>query len=334
MPAKKPSSRLSAGAPRLIFVDTNKLLEFYAQEPNDAAKTIRRLLNHPNALILSAQVWMEFLKNRQVVLRDAIQGFVPQTDGMPPTFGRDNLTKWKAQRDEAKKLHNEAREAIEAMLADPETNDPIYQAVRDLHKIGTPLHLQDGSTEYNAIVDLARERFQVGKPPRKANDTSFGDAINWEWIIRCAAATPNASVSILTRDGDFGLNDGKRAYLNDYLVEEFRTRCPKAKKIEVTPRFADALRGLDESVTPQEETAEERAREVANTRWRYIFDDSGPRESLMTFLADGTLVLSTAPLMNLSPITVSSSAASAQGGASIEPAAVSEPAKKDDQQKQ
>src|SRR5580765_7471463 len=45
-------------------------------------------------------------------------------------------------------------------------------------------------------------------PPRKPNDTSMGDAINWEWIVECAK-TLNGSVIIVSRDRDYGVTYNK-----------------------------------------------------------------------------------------------------------------------------
>ena len=39
---------------------------------------------------------------------------------------------------------------------------------------------------------------------RKKNDTSIGDAINWEWIVHCAENS-NAAIHIVSRDSDYGV---------------------------------------------------------------------------------------------------------------------------------
>src|ERR1700720_3909675 len=47
-------------------------------------------------------------------------------------------------------------------------------------------------------------RFLFGCPPRKKNDSSIGDAINWEWIVECANAC-QAEIHIVSRDTDYGI---------------------------------------------------------------------------------------------------------------------------------
>ena len=58
--------------------------------------------------------------------------------------------------------------------------------------------------EQKKVFRLAWRRFLLGYPPRKADDTSIGDAVNWEWVVDCAKRA-NADVVIVSRDSDYGV---------------------------------------------------------------------------------------------------------------------------------
>jgi hypothetical protein len=109
------------------------------------------------------------------------------------------------------------------------------------------------------VRNLARKRFVLGYPPRKQGDTSIGDAINWEWVIWCAqSSTENHHVLIVSRDSDYGVTYDNKAVLNDWLRREFKERVSQKRKIELTNRLTDALKLLDERVSPEDESAETR----------------------------------------------------------------------------
>ena len=57
----------------LIFVDTNIWLDFYRKDGTDAVKQIEALARHKDRLIVTDQVFMEFLKNRQNVIGATIK---------------------------------------------------------------------------------------------------------------------------------------------------------------------------------------------------------------------------------------------------------------------
>ena len=107
----------------------------------------------------------------------------------------------------------------------------------------------------HAIRRKAFRRFLHGCPPRKKNDTSIGDAINWEWMIHCANAS-NAELVIVTRDSDYGVHFENKAYINDHLKQEFAERVSKKRKLLLYARLWDALKHFEVPVTRQEEEAE------------------------------------------------------------------------------
>jgi hypothetical protein len=71
------------------------------------------------------------------------------------------------------------------------------------------------------IVRKAFRRFLYGCPPRKKNDTSNGDAINWEWIIECVSAC-QSEIHIVSRDNDYGITLERKTYVNDHLLQRIQ----------------------------------------------------------------------------------------------------------------
>lgn len=152
-------------------------------------------------------------------------------------------------------MHKEAKQRVELILADPSRFDPVYRGLSGVFSHNGPLNLKRPNKQRYEIRKQAVERFRLGYPPRKSGDTSIGDALNWEWVITCAQKTKNSNVLIVSRDGDYGMTQGNKATLNDWLKSEFKARVPR-RKIELTNKLTVALTKLAEVVSPEDEAAE------------------------------------------------------------------------------
>lgn len=236
----------------LVFVDTNILLDFYRLPGESAARQLGLLEKHKRALILTDQLKMEFLKNRQKVIVDSQKQLSKPSrpnlpailfDYQPAKMLQKNITS-------AQKQFDKVHKKIEAILSNPSSVDHVYQLLmRIFDDHPNQLNLRRPSKRRYTIRNLARKRYVLGYPPRKTNDHSLGDAINWEWIIECAKnSDPNVHVLIVSRDGDYGASFGEDAILNDWLRREFKERVSKKRKIELTKKLTVALKRLDEDV--------------------------------------------------------------------------------------
>ena len=107
---------------------------------------------------------------------------------------------------------------------------------------------------------LARKRFVLGYPPRKKEDNSIGDAVNWEWIIRCAERS-GKDIVIVTRDTDYGVFYGGKAVVNDWLKQEFKERVSRRRNIYLSDKLYQAFKMI--SLTVSKEMAEEEERLIA-----------------------------------------------------------------------
>lgn len=242
----------------LIFVDTNIMLDFYRKPGENAERQIASLRKHLNSIIVTEQVKMEFLNNRQKAISDMLEQMAaPKTAPLPMILSgsRSGKALTKAM-GEAVKRHREAKKRAELILAEPRRYDPVFRGLNRIFSHKGPLNLKRPNEQRFELREMAEKRFSLGYPPRKNKDTSLGDALNWEWLIRCAQATDRANILIVSRDSDYGLQQGEEAILNDWLKAEFEARVRPTRKIELTPRLTVALKKLAEVVTPEDEAVE------------------------------------------------------------------------------
>lgn len=148
-------------------------------------------------------------------------------------------------------------EKIQSVLSDPTHHDPVYQTLQRLFKHTSPFSLSRDKKDRFKIRNLARKRFSLGYPPRKQSDTSIGDAINWEWIVRCSIDS-GKHVVIVTRDTDYGAIHNGKSYLNDWLKQEFAERVSKKRKVILTDKLSAGLKIVHASVTKEMEEEEEK----------------------------------------------------------------------------
>lgn len=245
----------------LVFVDTNILLDFYRLPGESAVRQLKLLERHKNSLILTDQLKMEFLKNRQKVIAESLKQLVrPQKPALPAILFDYQPAKMLLKNyASAEKQFAKVRAKIEAILSAPSSADHVYRALMRIFDEGGALSLARPNKRRYAIRHLARKRFSLGYPPRKANDISLGDSINWEWIVECAQKSDaNVHVMIVSRDGDYGASFGDEAILNDWLRREFKERVSQKRKIQLTKKLTVALRMLDEEVRSEDVEEEEK----------------------------------------------------------------------------
>ncbi|NBG96697.1 DUF4935 domain-containing protein [Pyruvatibacter mobilis] len=237
----------------LFFIDTNVLLDFYRLGGPSAERQLKALEQHKGVIIILDQVWAEFLRNRQKVIHeDAIKNLAksPQRNAPPIVTDYQPFKMYRKATTESEKQLKKVRDKIEKVLRDPSKHDPVYQSLKRIFSNDSPYNLRRPDKRRFQIRSLARKRFSLGYPPRKANDTSIGDAVNWEWIIHCAQNCPNKShVMIVTRDQDYGIMFDGAPILNDWLKHEFSERVGTRRKVELSNKLTEAIKKMNGSVT-------------------------------------------------------------------------------------
>lgn len=256
----------------LIFIDTNILLDFYRVRSGGSSLELAYLIEeHKDLIITGDQIEMEYKKNRQRVVLEALNAQKsPDWAGLsPPAFLVDaQPAKMIAKaREEIKTQQAKMKKRIASLLGNPGTNDAVYRTLQKVFENVSPYNLTRDKKVRFEIRRLARKRFVLDYPPRKASDTSIGDAVNWEWMIRCAKESGKGLIMV-TRDSDYGAIHEKHFYLNDWLRQEFAERVATRRKIIATERLAEAFKQVSISVSPEAEKEEkERLATVSNDIW-------------------------------------------------------------------
>jgi hypothetical protein len=277
----------------LLFIDTNIFLDFYRATGRDGKLSILGLINDNHGRIITGeQVEMEYKKNRQhVIEKEAMRGL-----NQSPTDCRSGIPKFLAEakatemitknQENIKTQLKRIKARLERVLFDPTNHDTVYQCLQRLFQADSEYHLTASPSKEdvrNRILRLARRRFMMGYPPRKSNDTSYGDAINWEWTIHCAKES-KSDIIIVSRDTDYGTTLNDKSTLNDWLRHEFAKRVTKTRKVLLMDRLTDAFKHAAITVT-KEQVAEEESMVSAKTqdqRWQVYVE--GDRDNLLTVM--------------------------------------------------
>ena len=217
----------------LIFIDTNILLDFYRIRRGDVSLSlVKRIDDHHEEIITGSQVEMEFKRNRQIVISGQLSDLKKGSSGkssLPAIISEIQIGKlYKKKQKELEQQERKIRIKIEKLLHKPRYNDPVYRCFQRLFKSNTPYNLNRRNAQRYSVRRLALMRFNLGYPPRKSNDTSMGDAVNWEWMINCCRATDKDLV-LVSRDTDYGVAHENDVFLNDWLREEFRERVGRGR---------------------------------------------------------------------------------------------------------
>ena len=240
----------------LIFIDTNIFLDFYRLESREAGLAIlEKIRKHNNILITGDQIGMEFKKNRQKVILEvykAMKGPDWSKLSLPPVLSESKASRaLDRHKKEVNKQAAVLKKRLFSVLTKPSAYDPVYKTVQQLLIKKGPYNLSRDKDIRCEIRDLAEKRFKLGYPPRKSDDTSFGDAVNWEWIIKCAQES-GAGIVIVTRDTDYGSFVDGSMILNDWLKEEFKYRITIKRSIQLTDRLSVAFKAANIHVTDKE----------------------------------------------------------------------------------
>jgi len=243
----------------LLFIDTCIFLDFYRAKGPDGKLAILDLIdNNHDRIITGEQVEMEYKKNRRALILKAVKSFkMPEwgTLDVPAFLEETQAAKMIEKRKaEIKKQVKRITDQLKKVLEKPGDYDPVYQCLQRLFKAGGPCNLTRKNKEErlrNRIHSLARKRYVLGYPPRKPEDTSCGDGVNWEWIVHCATKS-DRNIIIVSRDGDYGTSvDGKSA-INDWLSWEFKDRISQQRGVILTNRLTAAFKMAAIAVTPEQ----------------------------------------------------------------------------------
>lgn len=242
---------------KLLFIDTNIWLDFYRSRNDAGLALLRRVEAVADKIIVTYQLESEFKKNRQAAILEGMQELKPPAQIPRPAIFSDAKSAHILNKSlkEAERRVKELKSKLKRALENPSSFDPVYQTCQRIFHKDDSLVLTRDSPKKTIVRRKAFRRFLHGCPPRKKNDTSYGDAFNWEWMVQCATVE-NAELIIVSRDSDFGITFDDHVYVNDHLRQEFGDRVSKKRKLLLYSRLAEALKHFAVPVTEQEVEAE------------------------------------------------------------------------------
>ena len=245
----------------MLFIDTNIYLDFYRYSNDLSLSLLKRVDNNRDIVITTAEVEMEYKKNRQKVILEALGSIRPQSSTQLniPSFLKESKYKGTSVRltKEWNELANRTVSRTEKLLESPGRYDPVYRILERLFKEKGACHLTRGKRMRLEIREKAQKRFILGYPPRKANDTSIGDSINWEWIVHCAKES-QSDIVVISRDTDYGQHRKEKSFINDWLLQEFKERVGRARSIKLTTRLSEGFRLAGITIPEEEDQAEQK----------------------------------------------------------------------------
>jgi hypothetical protein len=220
-----------------IFIDTNKFLDFY-RDNSEKPVILNELLKHKEYLIFTKQSRIEFLRNRNQLLRNvikAIDDIKYQSPGKFPLI-RD-FEAFKKLGEYVKKINLVKEEIIEKLnkFLEDQTTDHVLKGFLDLQNdLNTLDYTQDN-------ISNAELRKKLGNPPTSNDKYSIGDELNWEVLLGL-----DDNLIVVTRDKTFLEN-------KILLATEYKDRTQKELYIEDS--IAAALKLI--KITPTKEFIQE-----------------------------------------------------------------------------
>lgn len=242
---------------KLLFVDTNIWLDFYRVRSDAGLALLHHLEKIADSIIVNYQLEMEYKRNRHAAIIEGIQGLtLPDNMSRPGIFSDAKAVKAiQSNLKQANQRVKALKTKLKSALENPAQHDPVYKVCQRIFHAESPLILGRADEFKSVIRRRAFRRFLHGCPPKKRNDTSFGDAFNWEWMIECAKRN-NGELVIVSRDADYGMTFENKTYINDHLKQEFSERVSSKRKILLYTKLSDALKHFKLPVTKAEEEIE------------------------------------------------------------------------------
>lgn len=202
-----------------VFVNTNALLGIYVYSSDDLTQ-LKKLADEIQSarisLFLTDQVMFEFERNRAVKLKETLKQFegskevsaFPDIVKQHPSFASLNAAAEEFRTKKALVTQQVKRDIFERKLP----ADLVLEEIKHHTEISPATQLD---------LEAAELRMKRGNPPGKPG--SFGDAINWEMLLRmCARPT---DLHFVTQDSDFlSPLDSDKETFNEFLEREWSTQ--------------------------------------------------------------------------------------------------------------
>ena len=198
-----------------LFIDTNIYLTFYHFSSDDLEELKKLLVAVQSTkikLYITEQVINEFRRNREAKIADALKIFTSQK--LPDQFPQ--ISKAYNEYNKLKEILRDfgiiREQLIDKLRSDIDLNQCGADIIIDgLFDVAMKLEIDED------IIEMAKTRVTLGNPPGKYN--SYGDAINWELLIKHVPS--GEDLHLVTEDQDYS-SKIERNNLSEFLNSEWR----------------------------------------------------------------------------------------------------------------
>jgi predicted nucleic acid-binding protein len=236
-----------------LFLDTNIYLGFFRLSDDNLEqlrKLSQRVGSHETTLYVTGQIRAEFLRNRESTIDEALDT-LRKAPKLPSQFahlfeaidGYEDVRT--ALRDADEKLRGLMEGAVQAVA-----NGSLHadELITELFAQARSVDLSD------EILESAKLRVLLGNPPGKSS--SFGDAVNWESLLR--EVPDGEDLVLVTDDRDYKSKlDPNR--LNEYLIDEWARKKRSQIRLHGTLRSALEAHYPEIRLMPQPEPEQDQA---------------------------------------------------------------------------
>ena len=196
-----------------LFIDSNIWLSLYHFSKNDleAFEAIKSIIGTDVVLYLTKQVKNEVTRNREYKIRSSFESF-EKFDIQFPNFCRchSRFEEFNKKYEELKKEHQEwVKEIKEEIVSQTLAADLLIEELFNCSEF-----LNDEEVISDAIL-----RYRTGNPPGK--DSSYGDAINWESLLKFLP--DKCDLYFISDDRDFKSVIDQEAF-NPFLAQEWKSK--------------------------------------------------------------------------------------------------------------
>lgn len=247
-----------------LFIDTNIYLNFYDFQNEQLAKLeiiVALIKEKKIKLFIPQQVVDEFKRNRENKLYVSIK-YLEGLNPLKANFTDHGVPGLGSFQEELKK-NKESLEKIK--------EDVVKQSISNTlpaDKIVASIFVNSVIALEEDLLKKAKGRFDRGNPPRKPKNSSseegnsYGDAINWETLLKYAPT--REELYVVSSDGDYG-SPLRKGQISEFLRDEWKE--VKNSKVILYTTISEFLKDKfpDAKITKEEVEAEKSSSRFSST---------------------------------------------------------------------
>lgn len=227
----------------LIYLDTNVYVEFY-RSANDRLSTFLEIEKYASSIVVTRQTADEFFRNRFSTLARHIETCKGKVAGsLIPNALLLEMDEYRQILEHQQDIRKLAEKLLTRLsfYAESGIDDPLMTAFEGIKKNA---YFYDTTPD---ILQSARDRKDLGNPPRSKDKQTIGDEVIWETLL----ASVKDDLILVTSDENF--------WENIWFLKAEYAKVTGRKLLFITKKINEAL----EAVNVRSEILEEAETDVA-----------------------------------------------------------------------